>query len=307
MRVRFGLALLSGLILAGCSSATTGTGQPGGPSPEPGNPSTGLPAPPPTGDRGSVIYLPVRNVAYTLVRHDSLTLQLPGGANQLQLIDRTAYLRLNITGDTSGYLATIVLDSLQSTVGGVPAVPDSILPVRGTRWTARLTPDGELSTLKADRSSTLGDQLGTSLRSLFPTLPAGGVRPGMEWTDTTEVPIRADAFDAVERSLTRYRSTNSDDPGVEKGLKLESTGTFQRRGKGTQYDQQLEMTASGSRTAVHYLNSDGTLISARGSDSGDMTITVPAVGQTVPVKQTGTYSITLSRQPMRPGGSTRSP
>jgi hypothetical protein len=251
--------------------------------------------------------LPVRDVAYTLVRHDSLTLQLPGGANQLQLIDRTAYLRLNIAGDTSGYVANIVLDSLQASVGGVPAVPDSVLPVRGTRWTATLTPDGELSALKADRSSTLGNQIGTSLRSLFPTLPSGGVRPGMEWTDTTEVPIRADAFDAVERSLTRYRSTNSDDSRAEKALKLESTGTFQRRGKGTQYDQQLEMTASGSRSAVHYLNSDGTLVSARGSDSGDMTITVPAVGQTVPVKQTGTYSITLSQQPARSGGNTRSP
>ncbi len=51
------------------------------------------------------------------------------------------------------------------------------------------------------------------------------------------------------------------------------------------------------RTSVYYLNPDGTLASARGSDSGDMTITVPAVGQTVPVKQSGSYSITS----LRPG------
>jgi hypothetical protein len=57
------------------------------------------------------------------------------------------------------------------------------------------------------------------------------------------------------------------------------------------------MTASGMRTSVHYLNPDGTLASAHGSDSGDMTITVPAVGQTVPVKQSGSYSITS----LRPG------
>jgi hypothetical protein len=82
-------------------------------------------------------------------------------------------------------------------------------------------------------------------------------------------------------------------------IKLESTGTYQRSGKGTQYNQQLEMTASGTRSAVHYLNSDGTLASARGSDSGDMTITVPAVGQSVPVKQTGSYTITSLRQQKR--------
>jgi hypothetical protein len=247
-----------------------------------------------------VVYLPVRDATFMLVRHDSLNLQLPGGANQLQLIDRTVYLRLTLAQkDTTGYLATIVLDSLQSSVGGVPTVLDSIIPARGTRWTATLSPSGELSALKADRSSTLGDQIGSNLRSLFPVLPSGGVRPGMEWTDTTEVPIRADAFDAVERSLTRYRSSESDNPRARNTLKLESSGTYQRSGKGTQYDQQLEMTASGKRSAVYYLGQDGMLVAAEGSDAGDMTITVPAVGQTVPVKQAGTYSITSLRQGKR--------
>jgi hypothetical protein len=211
------------------------------------------------------------------------------------LIDRTAYLRLTLTPDTNGYQATIVLDSLQASVGGVPAVLDSILPARGTRWTGFVTPAGKLSALKADRSSTLGDQIGSNLRALFPSLPPGGVKSGMEWTDTTEVPIRADAFDAVERSLTRYRAADSDDPRAKKAVKLESSGTYQRSGKGTQYDQQMEMTASGSRSATYLMNPDGTLVSARGTDSGDMTITVPAVGQSVPVKQAGTYTITAVR------------
>jgi hypothetical protein len=237
----------------------------------------------------------VRDAAYLLQRHDSLTLQLPGGASQLQLIDRKAYLRVTLARDTAGYQATVVLDSLQSSVGGVPTVPDSILPARGTRWVATLTPEGKLSALKADRSSTLGDQVGSNLRALFPNLPSGGVRTGMEWTDTTATPIRTDAFDAIERSLTTYRAMESDDPRAKRTIKLESNGSYHRTGKGTQYDQQLEMTASGSRVAVHYLYPDGTLALARGTDSGDMTITVPAVGQTVPVKQAGTYSITALR------------
>ena len=286
MDLRSGLVILACLSVVGCSSATSGTGPPSGPTPQPGPPPPGAPTP------SGTTYLPVRDAAYALNRHDSLTLQLPGGASQQQLIDRTAYLRVTVARDPAGYLATIVLDSLQSVVGGVPAVPDSILPARGTRWTASLTSEGKLSALKADRSSTMGDQVGSNLRALFPALPPGGVRPGMEWTDSTEVPIRADAFDAVEQSLTHYRSMDSDDPNAKKAIKLESSGTFQRTGKGTQYDQKLEMTATGTRSSVYYLNPDGTLASARGSDSGDMTITVPAVGQTVPVKQAGSYSIT---------------
>jgi hypothetical protein len=244
--------------------------------------------PEPTG----VIYRPVRNAVYTLVRHDSLSLQLPGGASQQQIIDRTAYLNLSLVSDTGGYQVTIVLDSLQASAGGVPALLDSLIPAWGTRWTGTLTPEGELSALRADRSTSVGDQVGSTLRSLFPSLPSGGVRVGMQWTDTTDVPIRADAFDASERGITSYRAAESDDPRARKAIKLASNGSYQRTGKGMQFDQQLEMSATGTRTEVHYLGPDGFIVSGRGSDSGDMTITVPAVGQTVPVKQTGSYTLT---------------
>jgi hypothetical protein len=246
-----------------------------------------------------VIYRPIRSAGYTLQRHDSLTLQLPGGASQQQLINRTAYLNLTLLPDTAGYQVTIVLDSLQASAGGVPAVLDSLVPAWGTRWTARLTPEGKLSALTADRSTTLGDQVGATLRSLFPSLPAGGVRTGMEWTDTTDVPIRADAFNAIEHAVTSYRAMDSDDPRARKAIKLESKGSYDRTGKGVQFQQQLEMSGSGTRTAVHYLDQDGALISARGTDAGDMTISVPAVGQKVPVKQAGSYTIMAARPPSR--------
>jgi hypothetical protein len=205
---------------------------------------------------------------------------------------------VTLVPDTGGYQATIVLDSLQASANGAPASLDSLVPAWGTRWTGRLSSSGDLSALTADRSTTLGDQVGATLRSLFPGLPSGGVRTGMEWTDTTDVPIRADAFDASERGVTRYRSLNSDEPRAKNAIKLESTGSFERKGKGVQFDQQLEMSGTGSRTAVHYFGQDGILISARGRDTGDMTITVPAVGQTVPVKQAGSYTIT-SRSPQK--------
>jgi hypothetical protein len=228
-----------------------------------------------------------------------LSLQLPGGASQQQLIDRTAYLSVSLAPDTGGYQVTIVLDSLQATAAGVPASLDSLIPAWGTRWTGRLTADGDLSALTSDRSTTLGDQVAGTLRSLFPALPPGGVRAGMEWADTTDVPIRADAFDAAERGIATYRAAESDDPQARRAIKLESNGSYQRTGKGVQFDQQLEMSGTGNRTAVHYLSQDGFLLSGRGSESGELTITVPAVGQTVPVKQTGSYTISRLDRPKR--------
>lgn len=289
------LALVASLAVAGCSSATTRAAEPGAPTPEPGSTETPPGVPEPTG----VIYRPMRNGAYTLVRHDSLSLQLPGGASQQQLIDRTAYLGVSLVPDTGGYQVAIVLDSLQASAGGVPAALDSLIPAWGTRWTGTLSANGELSALTADRSTTLGDQVAGTLRSLFPALPPGGVRAGMQWQDTTDVPIRADAFDAAERAITSYRAVESDDPRVKKAIKLESNGSYERTGKGMQFDQQLEMSAAGRRTAVHYLAEDGFVLSGRGNDAGNMTITVPAVGQTVPVKQTGSYTISRVEQSKR--------
>jgi hypothetical protein len=59
-----------------------------------------------------------------------------------------------------------------------------------------------------------------------------------------------------------------------------------------QNDQELEMTATGTRTGVHRLSVEGVLVSARGSDTGEMTISVPALGQTVPITRSSTYAIT---------------
>jgi hypothetical protein len=241
-----------------------------------------------------VTYKTVRNIAYRLERHDSLSLQYPGGATQEQARDRIAFLRVTLTeSPTPGaYQVAIVLDSLQAFENGQPGSPDSIAAARGTRWTATLSTTGGLSALTPDRTGTLPDELTGRLRLLFPALPVGGVREGMEWTDTTEYHLTADAFPGSERAVTTYHAEASDAPGMRKGITLQSEGSYDRKGTRNQGDQELQMQATGTRRGAHVLGLDGVLISARGTEAGDMTITVPTVGQTVPVKQSGSYAIT---------------
>ncbi len=286
------LALVTGsLLLAACASGsgvrTTET-----PEPEPGAPSSGTPAPS-AGHGPAITYGPLRAAGFRLERHDSLTFEFEGGATQQQARDRVAFLRVSLAQASAPgeQLLTVVLDSLQAVENGVPVAPDSLLAVRGTQWTATLAPGTGLSPFKANRASTLGDEVQGRLPLLFPTLPAGGVREGMAWTDTTRYEVVADAFPGTEEAVVTYQASTGE-ANSRQAIALESSGTYTRSGTRMQADQEMQMKASGNRKGVHRIGTDGVLIGAEGSDAGEMTISVPAVGQTVPVKQSGTYTIT---------------
>ena len=205
------LALVTGsLLLAACASGsgvrTTET-----PEPEPGAPSSGTPAPS-AGHGPAITYGPLRAAGFRLERHDSLTFEFEGGATQQQARDRVAFLRVSLAQASAPgeQLLTVVLDSLQAVENGVPVAPDSLLAVRGTQWTATLAPGTGLSPFKANRASTLGDEVQGRLPLLFPTLPAGGVREGMAWTDTTRYEVVADAFPGTEEAVVTYQASTGE-------------------------------------------------------------------------------------------------
>lgn len=290
------IALAAGcLLLAACASGAGTTDTPAAPAPKPGEPA--VPAPPSGGRGPAVTFRSLQAAPYRVERHDSLTLQYEGGASQEQLRDRTAFVRLSLApGAAAGsYRVTILLDSLLAWENGVPVPPDSAAAVRGTQWTATLSPDGELQGLRANRQSLLGDELATTLRLLLPRIPQGGVREGMAWNDTTKYELVADAFAGSETATMAYRAAEAEgSAGGGKAIALESSGTYDRSGTRLQGEQELQMTASGTRKASHRIAIEGTVLSAQGSESGDMTISVPALGQTVPVKQSSSYSITAA-------------
>lgn len=274
--------LIAGLLASACTTA--GPAPPGHPSPKPapGSPSSGERAPAPGGARtAAVLYRPTSGSAYELERRDSLTLELPGGGSQLQEYARTAYLTVGITEATGGYRATIRLDSLRQEPGGASTIaPDSLLAARGTTWTATLNPQGSLGDLHADRRSGVAEQVEAGLIVLFPVLPATGLRDGAVWSDTAARALKTDAFDAREQATTAYRVSRVED----RVYTIDAATGFQRTGTTGPTAQPMEMTSSGTRKGV-YRFGDGLVVGAEGADSAEMTITVQAVGQTVPVHQ----------------------
>lgn len=279
-------AIVFGLLaVAGCSTGAT-------PSSEPA-PKTGAKSPgseraptstPPRG--GAVLYRPTSGSAYALERRDSLTLELPGGGNQVQQFARTAYVTVAMAEAAGGYRTTIRLDSLRQEAGGTVSA-DSVLSAEGATWTGTLTPQGRLGELRADRASAVSDQVGASLGVLFPVLPAGGLQDATTWSDTAERAVRTDAFDARERAVTSYRLVKQEG----RVYVIEAAAEFQRTGTGGPPTQPMEMTSQGTRRTVYRFGSDGLVDGAEGADSAEMTITVPAVGQTVPVHQRASWKI----------------
>ena len=172
------------------------------------------------------------------------------------------------------------------------SVPLSELPGLIQEVFRTLSAVGTLSELKPDRSGTLTAELAGYLRFLFPALTQEGVREGMQWTDSTSYPLVSDAFTGSEQAVTVYRASDKEEVGEREAIPLETSSKYSRSGKRVQADQELEMTASGTRTGVHRLSLEGVLVSAQGSDAGEMTISVPAVGQTVPVTRSSTYAVT---------------
>lgn len=273
------------LIIAACSSSTGGVET--APRPE-GSPGPAADTPAETGPPvapGAILYRPSPNTTFAFLRRDSLTLQLPGGASQVQEFRRTAYLGVSVRGAAAPYDVAIQLDSLRQQGGSVP--PDSLFRAEGTHWTGALSASGQLTDLHADRASTVGDQVGATLHLLFPALPLAGLEQASQWTDTTRRSLKVDAFDATETAVTTYRATGADG----RAITIESRTTFERTGKGGAATQPMEMTAGGARRGVYRFGRNGGVLTAEGSDSAEITISVPAVGQTVPVSQRATWSI----------------
>lgn len=279
------------LCAAGLGCAASASNAPAGPAPAPSRAAGSAPAIPAV-RRGAIAYQPMAPTAYVLKRDDTVNVQLPNGLPQTQTLSRTAYLTV-ATAAGAPMKLSITLDSLVAEGPGAAML--AVDSARGTHWTGTLSVDGHFSELTSDRTTPVGEQLRGMLPELFPTLPAGGAREGATWTDSAKSSIRAMAFDVKEDSRISSRAvTDTIRVGGRNGIRIESDVTFTRSGGGSQFGQAVEVQATGRRHVTSRLRPDGVVAETSGTESSDMTLTIPAMGQSLPVKQTATFSLMLA-------------
>ncbi len=274
------LTALTYLLAVGCAHSTTGKAPGTGPVIKP-NIDPGRP-PAPGGEAG-VRYRPAGTRRYALYRRDSVTVQIAGGEPQVQTVGHTAYLTIGFAATAAGTQIEITVDSIR--LDADAAFPQIMVDSAvGTRWTGGFSPDGRLEHLVPSKSSLVGDQMRTQLNRLFPVLPAGGVRVGAEWTDSSSNPFKTSTFDATEQGATTYHATAQESRDGAAAIRIEGVRSATLAGTSNQFGQDLALSGTASTTVVYYLATAGRLLSAEGAESTDLSITVQSVGQTVPAK-----------------------
>ena len=282
------------VLLAACASGASEGARPATPAPAgPAGVPADAGATTEREGRGSAVLLqPHPHARIVVQRVDTVSMELPAGS-QVQTFQRTAYISSVAERSGDEYRMTFVLDSVIAEAGSF-LPPDSLAAAAGSRWTARLLPDGQLLDLTLDSTrgrprTGVGDQTARTIEVLYPVLPPEGVRSGAVWNDSVNTTVETAGFNVTERGLVRYTASSA-----AGGIQVVGTGTLRQEGSGAQFGQELEMSGEGSRTITYHLDGNGRLLGAQGTDGASLQIIVPAVGQTVPLTQNSRFDVTVT-------------
>ena len=268
-----------------------------GAAPVTGGGPTVLPAPvpPPTTPAPELVRLGPSALRYVVHQQIHVEQQFQG---QTQTIDRgiRTFLAATIAGpaDSVGYPVTFTIDSIVPDSGSVLPPTVNLAAARGLTYGGHLTPAGEFrqgASSDSPLAQTFAQVVG-SFRNFYPRLPPGGLALGAEWTDTVSMSDRT-GVDVTIKSINHSRAAAWEQRSGTRCLRLEVSSAYTVVGAGEQGGQPLEVSGTGSRTAVQFLAVDGRYIGGEVHDSSSILVGLPLQGMTVPVRQISNSTITV--------------
>jgi hypothetical protein len=196
--------------------------------------------------------------------------------------------------DSSGYALTFTVDSVVLDSGTTLPPTINLAAGRGLRYYGHLTPAGEFKQTSTSDSSMAQVlvQVTGSFRNFYPRMPLAGLKPGADWTDTTSTNDRV-AIDVSIKVVAHSRTGTWEERNGSRCLRVESNSTYTVSGSGTQMNQPLEVTGTGSRTSVQFVAVDGRYLGGEAHDTSAIVVGVPMQGMTVPVRQITHSTVTV--------------
>jgi hypothetical protein len=282
-------------VLTACGPKKGTVAAPGAAIPTPSPVAPPVVTVPITRAGGDVVRLGPSALRYVVHHRSHVEEQYPG---QTRTADQglRVFLAATIVGpaDSTGYPLTFTVDSVVLDSGTTLPPTINLAAGRGLRYTGHLTPTGEFKQTSTSDSSIaqLLVQVTGSFRNFYPRMPLTGLKPGADWTDTTSSNDRV-AIDVNIKVVAHSRTGTWEERNGSRCLRVESNSTYSVAGSGTQMNQPLEVTGTGSRTSVQFVAVDGRYLGGEAHDSSAIVVGVPMQGMTVPVRQITHSTVTV--------------
>lgn len=213
---------------------------------------------------------------------------------QGQSMQSTAHTRqvvsLSLAPASEGLTFTLVVDSASTQIEGVPpaqvaAANEALRQMLGRPVTGAVSAHGKVGEAALADSGEADTQLLAGARSFLPVLPNGGLAAGSSWNDSTATSFDNNGVVGTTTLLSRSRVTGDTTVGGVPAWRVERSGTLRMSGKGMSQGTDVELDGAGELKGHFYVSKDGVFLGGDQELSQNMTLTVPAVGLTIPIEQ----------------------
>ena len=142
----------------------------------------------------------------------------------------------------------------------------------------------------------MGGQSFEGFRSFLVRFPSAAVKPGLAWTDTTELKNSANGADLTTQVISTNKVVGDTTVNGEKAWKVQRTAAITTSGSGSQGGQAFVIEGKGTGTSTEYVSVKGVYLGSNGSQNADMTISVPGAGMTIPMTRVATTKVELVKK-----------
>jgi hypothetical protein len=253
------------------------------------------PTPPPPPTAPTPIHLRPAAVRYVIHRRLRIEQELAG--QPATLLSYRVFVAALITGpaDSTGYAVLHTVDSIVPDSGSYQPPTVNFAAAKGLRFSGRLSPNGGVRDVIPSDSVTARQfsQFLGNIRDFYPRLPASGLLPGVSWTDTVTTTDRPAGGEVQIQAINHATVAGWETRGADQCLRIEVQGTFTLQGVGEQGGQPYEMTGGGTHSAVELVSVDGRYVGGETRDSMNLSVSLPAQGLTVPIRQVAHSVVTV--------------
>lgn len=217
------------------------------------------------------------------------------GRTQRNDLDLVYYATVTLVPDTADQLrASLVIDSLMPDSAGTITAADRGR-IAGARFEAVILKDGRVANQAGPDSilPTRLRQLPSGFWQNFPRVPAAGLGPGAQFTDSSESKVRSADADVTVKAVNSRRALDWVTVGARRAVAVTVESSYTISGSGQQFGQPFSLEGKGSRQIHQHVSSDGRFLGGDMADTATVQVVLTQMGITIPGRQTRVDTLSL--------------